>query len=99
VFWQGALTNVLNPKVALFFLAFLPQFVDTAPSGHALAFVALGLLFTLGGTAVNVAVAALAGPWGQRLTRRSGWPAGGGLNRLAGVVFIGLGVKLAVSAR
>src|SRR4029079_6767253 len=57
VFWQGALINALNPKVALFFLALLPQFIDVAAPGKAWAFVVLGLLFDAGGTAVNVAVA------------------------------------------
>jgi threonine/homoserine/homoserine lactone efflux protein len=49
VFWQGALTNVLNPKVALFFLAFLPQFVAADSPHKALAFAALGLIFVCNG--------------------------------------------------
>ena len=50
VFWQGALTNVLNPKVAMFFLAYLPQFVDADAPHKPLAFLMLGLIFVFNGT-------------------------------------------------
>lgn len=101
VFWQGALTNALNPKVALFFLAFLPQFVDAGAAQQALAFVALGLLFTSSGTLVNVLVALAAGQLVRMAAaggsgRRSG---GRWLQRAAGALFIGLGLKLALSAK
>lgn len=98
VFWQGALTNALNPKVALFFLAFLPQFVDAAAPDRALAFVVLGLLFTCSGTAVNVVVALAAGTLARRLSG-SGGRLGTWLQRAAGALFVGLGVKLAFSSR
>ena len=49
VFGQGFLTNVLNPKVALFFLAFVPQFIDAATPNKALAFIVLGCIFNLNG--------------------------------------------------
>jgi threonine/homoserine/homoserine lactone efflux protein len=100
VFWQGALTNALNPKVALFFLAFLPQFVDAGAPERATAFVALGVLFTLSGTAVNVIAALAAGTLARRL---AGGAAGGRigpwLQRLAGALFVGLGLRLAFSGR
>jgi len=97
VFWQGALTNALNPKVALFFLAFLPQFVDAQGSDRALAFVVLGVLFTVSGTVVNVIVALAAGTLARGLGAAGG--VGTWLQRAAGALFVGLGVKLAFSGR
>ena len=100
VFWQGALTNALNPKVALFFLAFLPQFIEPGASNQGWAFVALGLLFNAGGTLVNVLVALLTGGLhrrfedGNRAARAGMW-----LKRAAGALFVGIGVKLALAAR
>ena len=100
VFWQGALTNALNPKVALFFLAFLPQFVDAGAPQQAVAFVALGVLFTASGTVVNVIVALAAGSIaGAVAAGGSGGRVGRWLQRAAGALFIGLGVKLAFSSR
>ena len=100
VFWQGALTNALNPKVALFFLAFLPQFIEPGASNQGWAFVALGLLFNAGGTLVNVVVALLASGLRAGLEARgTASRAGPWLQRAAGALFVGLGVKLAFSSR
>ena len=97
VFWQGFLTNALNPKVALFFLAFLPQFISADAPSKPLAFVLLGLIFNLNGTLWNVAVAAFS----ARLARTAHatprlrlWS-----ERALGTVFVGLGVRLALSHR
>jgi threonine/homoserine/homoserine lactone efflux protein len=73
VFAQGAVINVLNPKVALFFLAFLPQFVDPAADDVALRLVVLGAIFNLTGTAVNLAVGVMAGEAGRLFARRRAW--------------------------
>jgi threonine/homoserine/homoserine lactone efflux protein len=100
VFWRGVLTNALNPKVALFFLAFLPQFIEPRSGHQTLAFGVLGLLFTLGGTAVSLVVAWVAGMARERLagsTRAS--RLGTWLQRAAGAMFVVLGVKLAVGGR
>jgi threonine/homoserine/homoserine lactone efflux protein len=93
VFWQGALTNALNPKVALFFLAFLPQFVDASSPNKPLAFLLLGLLFDLNGTIWNLGVAAFAARVGGafRSSALSAW-----INRALGGFFIFLGVRLAL---
>jgi threonine/homoserine/homoserine lactone efflux protein len=96
VFAQGFLTNVLNPKVALFFLAFLPQFIDPAAPNKALAFVVLGLAFNVTGTAWNLVVA-----WGA--ARMAGLSAVQAvrlwLDRVLGALFLGLGIRLALADR
>jgi threonine/homoserine/homoserine lactone efflux protein len=97
VFRQGVVTNVLNPKVALFFLAFLPQFVDRSQGGVAAQLVFLGLLFNLSGTTVNACVALLAsraGDWSRSRVGAAPW-----VRRLPGVVFVGLGLRLAFMRR
>lgn len=97
VFRQGMLTNVLNPKVALFFLAFLPQFVDPERGPVAVQIVSLGLLFNVSGTIVNIIVAVLASGAGAWSRRRFGESVV--LRRMTGVLFIGLGVRLALLER
>jgi threonine/homoserine/homoserine lactone efflux protein len=95
VFWQGALTNVLNPKVALFFLAFLPQFVAVDASSKALAFIALGFIFIFNGTMWCLGVAAFAAKAAGRLRQSSRtvlW-----INRALGGVFIALGIRVAMT--
>ena len=96
IFLRGFWTNALNPKVALFFLAFLPQFIAPEIDNKPLAFLLLGLLFTFNGMWVNVGWAFAA----AFLARRSGlvqrslcW-----LDRLAGALFLAFGFKLALTA-
>jgi threonine/homoserine/homoserine lactone efflux protein len=97
VFCQGAVTNVLNPKVALFFLAFLPQFVDPVSERPALTIAALGLVFNTNGTLVNVGVALVASSVGARIHEREG--ASRALHRVSGVVLVGLGLHFALASR
>lgn len=90
---QGILTNVLNPKVALFFLAFLPQFIAADSPHKFTAFLVLGLSFIITGTLWCLALACFAARLGHQL--RSSSTAADLLNRAAGALFIALGVKLA----
>ena len=92
-FLQGVATNVLNPKVALFFLAFLPQFVDPT-KGAAPQLLALGLLFVVVGLGVLCAMALFAGAIGELLTERRG--AAEFLRWTMGIVLIALGLRLAL---
>lgn len=94
VFWQGALTCALNPKVALFFLAFLPQFVAVESPHKTLAFLALGLVFIFNGTLWCLGVAAMAARAAGRIRQSEGamvW-----INRLLGGLFVYLGVRVAM---
>jgi threonine/homoserine/homoserine lactone efflux protein len=94
VFWQGALTNVLNPKVALFFLAFLPQFVAVDSPHKAAAFLLLGLIFVSSGTLWCLGVAAFAAKAAGRLRRSA--PMLRSINRALGGLFVYLGVRVAL---
>ncbi len=95
VYRQGFLTNVLNPKVALFFLAFVPQFIAPGTEDKVTAFLLLGLLFNLNSLPINFGYAWLAG-WASRrvgaVQRAMHW-----MDRAAGLMFIGFGLKLALS--
>ncbi len=94
---EGALINILNPKVALFFLALLPQFVRSDAGSAALQFAVLGLAFNVSGTLVNCGVAWLSG----RARRAVG--AGSTLarwtRRLVALLFLGLAARLALVER
>ncbi len=94
-FRQGILTNVTNPKVALFFLAFLPQFIDPAAPGKVLAFLLLGATFLVTGTVWCLILALAAGSFRALLS-----PGSRGarlLPRATGVVFVLLGLRVATS--
>jgi threonine/homoserine/homoserine lactone efflux protein len=96
-FLQGSLTTLLNPKVALFYVAFLPQFVDPIRGHVPLQLLILGLLFNITSLAVDTSVALLASLLGTWLKRRSG--AAKLIHWLTGSVLVGLGVRLAFSGR
>ena len=97
IFRQGVATNVLNPKVALFFLAFLPQFADVRRRSVAAQIVFLGVLFNVSGTIVNLAVALAASRAGLWLHSRLG--ARSLFRWVTGPVLVGLGLRLAFLER
>jgi threonine/homoserine/homoserine lactone efflux protein len=94
VFWQGVLTNALNPKVALFFLAFLPQFVAADSPHKTLAFLLLGGIFIFTGTLWCLGIAAFAARAAGRIRRSQGVLAW--INRALGGLFIYLGFRMAM---
>jgi threonine/homoserine/homoserine lactone efflux protein len=97
IFWQGVLSNVLNPKIAIFFLAFLPQFVDKGSDHVTLQMVILGLTFALFGLCFLLAVGFSSGTIGGWLTRRPQYTQF--VQRFAAGILIALGIRLALTER
>lgn len=97
VFLRGFGTNALNPKVALFFLAFVPQFISADAPVKPLAFLVLGTLFTFNGFWVNAAYGLLAAWVAGRLGTVSRWMSW--FERAAGALFVAFGVRLALDGR
>ena len=93
--WQGVATEVLNPKTALFFLSFIPQFVDRSHGHVFLQFVTLGTISVVMNTTADLIVIALAGPLGERI--RSSAKFRRRQRTLTGAIMIGLGTYLATS--
>lgn len=94
ILWQAFLSDVLNPKVALFFLALLPQFVDRSAPHPTLQIILLGVTVNAIGLPTNIAIACCASRITRRLRHSGGttlW-----LRRVLGVLFIGLGLRIAV---
>ncbi|HHF3076177.1 LysE family translocator [Vibrio diabolicus] len=96
VFVQGVIVSVLNPKVALFFLSFLPQFIDTSASSTSMQLLVLGLLFSALATTCNVLYASVGNwvfsrPHSQRYSRT--------LEGVSGILLISLASKVAFSDR
>ena len=97
LFWQGVLSNVLNPKIAIFFLAFLPQFVDQGSSQVTLQMVLLGLTFACFGLCFLLLVGYSSGTIGKWLIGRPQYAQF--FQRLAGGILIGLGIRLALTEK
>jgi len=96
-FGQAILTEVLNPKTALFFLAFLPQFVHPERGASVAQFLILGSIFVLLGTVYTICIALSIKPLGRFVTRISWFGRWSG--KLIGAIYIGLGLKVALQSR
>ncbi len=94
-FYQGIITEVLNPKTALFFLAFIPQFIDVENGNVFTQFLILGLITDLLNLAVDFTVATFAGPMGQQLSTSYRFRQGQRIT--SGCTLIGLGAYVAVA--
>ena len=92
IYKQGVLTNTFNPKVALFFLAFFPQFIDPNYAHSTLSFLLLGLTFAATGFIWCLCLALLASKFSEKLRENPAIESI--LNKISGVVFIGLGIRL-----
>ena len=97
VFGQGFITNALNPKVALFFLAFLPQFVDAGAPSKALALFFLGVVFNINGTIWNLIVAAVTARAANAVRGARAYQHW--IDRGIGAIFVAFGIRLALVQR
>lgn len=97
IYRDGVITNVLNPKVALFFIAFLPQFIDPSYKNTVLPFMMLGITFTITGTAWCLVLASFASAISNKLKYNK--KLSGYINKTCGAVLIGLGIKVALTGR
>ena len=95
LFYQGIIVDVLNPKVAMFFLAFLPQFVNTSAGNISGQLLILGILFIIFATATGIIYALFAGYIGGRLRNSSAFSSY--QRYFSGIVYIGLGIAAALS--
>ena len=93
IFFQGILSNVLNPKIALFFLAFLPQFVNPEYGSAAIQMIYLGLTFAFFGVLFLFLIGYFSGGIGSWLSRRHGYTAK--IRWITGSILIALGLRLA----
>jgi threonine/homoserine/homoserine lactone efflux protein len=97
IYRDAIATNLLNPKVALFFIAFLPQFIDPALKNSVLPFLILGMTFITTGTAWCLILAIFASAiFGRLKTNRK---MSAFINKICGLTLIGLGVKVALTER
>lgn len=97
LYWRGIVMNLTNPKVSLFFLAFLPQFADPQRGSMTVQFLALGALFILATLIVFGILSMVAGGLGERFRRSPA--AQRVVNRAAALIFAGLAFRLAISDR
>ena len=97
IYFSGILTNILNPKVALFFLAFLPQFIDPNYVQSSLPFLILGITFLLTGTIWCLILALFASKLSNRI--RGNYKIKMWLDKITGGIFIALGIKIALTKK
>lgn len=93
VLWRATATNLLNPKIVLFYVAFLPQFVDPDRGAATLQFLLLGAVFVVIGLVIDSVIAVLGGQVGGWLHRKG---AENVLSRIAGAVFVALAIRLLI---
>lgn len=94
-FWTGFVTNTLNPKVALFFLAFFPQFIEAKQINNPIPFLLLGVTYALIGVAWFLFLSLFASIFSQKIQsnqKSSFW-----MNKLSGLIFIIMGIHIAIS--
>jgi len=96
IYRQAILINILNPKVALFFMALLPQFVSSTAENPSLAFLFLGLVFNVNGTLINILFSLFTSSLAVKIKSNSGFSRS--LRSLSGVLFVALGIRLAVTS-